>query len=63
MKLSKIKNKDVFVTKTMNKYDQKLINVEKKTSDFFDFFISMIENKKHTKISLFSLIVMTSFAS
>jgi hypothetical protein len=41
------------------------IKVEKKTSDFLDFFILflMIENKKHTKISLFSLIVMTSFAS
>ena len=45
--------------------DMRLIKVEKKTSDFLDFFILflMIENKKHTKISLFSLIMMTSFAS
>jgi len=37
--------------------DMQLIKVEKKTSDFLDFFILflMIENKKHTKISLFSL--------
>ncbi len=38
-----------------------LIKVEKKTSDFLDFFILMIENKKHTKISLFSLIVHVSY--